>query len=111
LFNHLANLFSSGSEIIIFVLSANAAYANNNSSSSNDNKKLHELYRLLPIVCTISYGYDCQDNNKAEYLTGETKTDIDMSYLFNISIDFLLYFSTYDLGNHQVPPVICNPIY
>jgi hypothetical protein len=35
--------------------------------------------------------------------TGErnmTKTEVDVSYLFNISMDFLLHVSTYDLGHH-----------
>jgi hypothetical protein len=29
---------------------------------------------------------------------GEEKTDVIISYLFNISMDFLIHFSTYDLG-------------
>jgi hypothetical protein len=29
-----------------------------------------------------------------------------MSYLFNISMDFLLDVSTYDLGHHEAPTMI-----
>jgi hypothetical protein len=56
----------------------------------------------------MSYGYDGQDNSKAQYLPVKTKTDVNMSYLFNISMDFLLHVSTYDLGHHQASSVICN---
>jgi hypothetical protein len=59
----------------------------------------------------ISYGHDCQHNNKVEYRRVKTKTDADMSYLFNTSMDFLLHVSTYDLGHHQAPSMIYNPSY
>jgi hypothetical protein len=36
------------------------------------------LYRLHPVVCIISYGYNCQHSNKAGYLRLMTKTDVDM---------------------------------
>jgi hypothetical protein len=36
------------------------------------------LYRLHPVVCIISYGYDCQHSNKAVYLRVMTKTVVDM---------------------------------
>jgi hypothetical protein len=42
-----------------------------------------KVYRFHPVMCIISYGYDRQHNNKAEYLRVKTRTDVDMSYLFN----------------------------
>jgi hypothetical protein len=63
-----------------------------------------KIYRVY-LVSVISYGYDRQHNDKAEYLRVKTETDVDMyvSYLFNISLDFLLHVSTYNLGHHQAP--------
>jgi hypothetical protein len=71
----------------------------------------YNLYRLHPVVCVISYDYDCQHKNKAEYLRVKTKTNVDKSYVFNISMDFLLHFSTCDLGHHELPSMIYNPRY
>jgi hypothetical protein len=34
-----------------------------------------------------------------------------MSYLFDVSMHFLLHVSTYDLGHHQAHSVIYNPGY
>jgi hypothetical protein len=34
-----------------------------------------------------------------------------VSYLFHMSIEFLLHVSTYDLGHHQAPSMIYNPSY
>jgi hypothetical protein len=38
----------------------------------------YQLYRLHAVLCLISYGYDSQHSNKAEYLWVKTKTDVGM---------------------------------
>jgi hypothetical protein len=43
---------------------------------SCDNIHISKRYRLHPVVCIISYGYDHQHNNETEYLWVKTKTDI-----------------------------------
>jgi hypothetical protein len=49
---------------------------------------------------TVSYGYDHQHNNKAEYLQVKTKRDVDMCLTYLIYV--ILLYCCVDGDNHKI---------
>jgi hypothetical protein len=71
---------------------------------------IYKLYRLHPVVCIVSYGYDCQHNNKAEYVWMKTNTDVDQ-HLFLSSPEHILLYCCVGGHNHKILYIQQDAIY